>query len=76
VSTFVAGWRPFVGWVCGIAIAYNYVVMPFIVWIAIWIDSGAPAMPMLDTGELMTLLLGMLGLGAMRSYEKTKQGGK
>jgi len=71
-STFVAGWRPFVGWVCGVALAYNYVAMPFLAWLAKWIDPGAPAMPILETGELMTLLLGMLGLGAMRSYDKTK----
>jgi hypothetical protein len=69
-STFVAGWRPFVGWVCGAAFAYNYVLMPFIVWAAIWIDPKAPAMPILDMGELSTLLFGMLGLGAMRSYDK------
>jgi hypothetical protein len=69
-STFVAGWRPFVGWVCGFALAYNYVAMPLIVWFAKWIDPGAPPMPALETGELMTLLLGMLGLGAMRSFDK------
>ncbi len=72
-STFVAGWRPFVGWVCGIALAYNYVAMPFLAWAAKWLDPSAPAMFVLETGELMTLLFGMLGLGAMRTYEKTKQ---
>lgn len=69
-STFVAGWRPFVGWICGFALAYNYIAMPFIAWSAKWIDAGAPAMPTLDTGELMTLLFGMLGLGALRSFDK------
>ena len=76
-SIFVAGWRPFVGWICGIALAYNYVAMPFLVWAAKWIDPSAPTMPTLDSGELMTLLLGMLGVGAMRSYDKkVNQGGK
>ncbi len=72
-SVFVAGWRPFIGWVCGVALAYNYVVMPFIVWDSRWASKTAPGMPTLDMGELMTLLFGMLGLGAMRTYEKTKK---
>ena len=73
-NLFVSGWRPFVGWVCGFAFAYNYVFMPFLVWIALWIDpKGAPEMPILDMGELTTLLFGMLGLCAMRTYEKKNQ---
>jgi hypothetical protein len=76
LSTFVAGWRPFVGWVCGFALAYNYVLMPLIVWGALWYDASAPQMPVLDSGELMTLLLGMLGLGAMRSFDKKQELGK
>lgn len=69
-STFVAGWRPFVGWVCGCALAYNYVLFPLIAYLMRTFISSAPPMPALETGELMTLLLGMLGLGAMRSYDK------
>ena len=72
-SIFVSGWRPFVGWTCGFSLAYNYILFPFMAWAAKWIDSGAPAMPELESGELMTLLLGMLGLGAMRSFDKTKK---
>jgi hypothetical protein len=72
-SLFVAGWRPFVGWVCGFALAYNYVLMPFIVWTTANFYPEAPPMPALDVGELMTVLLGMLGLGAMRTYEKVKK---
>ena len=71
-SIFVAGWRPFVGWICGCSLAYNYIIFPFVAWAAKWIDSGAPAMPNLESGELMTLLLGMLGIGAMRSFDKVK----
>ncbi len=70
---FVSGWRPFVGWVCGGSFAYNYILMPFIVWIAAWASGTAPVMPELDMGELTTLLFGMLGLGAMRSFDKVKK---
>ena len=73
-SVFVAGWRPFIGWVCGSALAYYYIVQPFLVWLFDVFDV-VTSMPMLDTGELMTILLGMLGLGAFRSYDKTKKNG-
>ena len=69
-STFVSGWRPFVGWICGVALAYNYIFMPLFVYIMQMAFKGAPGMPALDIGELMTLLIGMLGLGALRSYDK------
>ncbi len=73
-SVFVAGWRPFVGWVCGSALAYHYIAMPFLVWIVeLWGFKTTP--PSLEMGELMTLLLGILGLGAYRSYDKGKNGG-
>lgn len=67
-----AGARPFIMWVCGCAIAYNYVLMPFIVYFVKVFYPSAPDLPALDTSELMTLLLGMLGLGAYRSYDKAK----
>jgi hypothetical protein len=69
-SIFVAGWRPFVGWICGFSLFYNYIFMPFYAYNANWISVSAPIMPALDSGELTTILLGMLGLGAMRSYDK------
>ena len=74
VSTFVAGWRPFIGWVCGFALAYYYVAQPFLIWGFSVFDIHT-TMPTLETGELMTLLLGMLGLGAMRSFDKKNNGG-
>jgi hypothetical protein len=75
-STFVAGWRPFIGWVCGFALAYNYILMPSIVWImvSLYPAGDIPAMPTLNMTELMTLLFGMLGLGALRSFDKTQAG--
>lgn len=71
-SKFVSGWRPFVGWVCGFALFYNYIFMPFFAYVVIW-GFNAPPIPTLDSGELMTLLFGMLGLGGLRTYEKTKK---
>jgi hypothetical protein len=72
-SLFVGGWRPFIGWICGFALGYNYIGMPVLTWFARWYDPSAPPMPVLETSELMTLLLGMLGLGGMRSYEKVNK---
>jgi len=71
-SIFVAGWRPAIGWVCASALAFNFVLRDFIVWgLGIW-GPELPPLPSPDTGELMTLVLSLLGLGAMRSFEKTK----
>lgn len=72
-SIFVAGWRPFIGWVCGMALVWNFIVQPLLLWLAWMIpDLGIDmsTAPKLDTGELMTVLLGMLGLGGLRTYEK------
>jgi len=71
-SIFVSGWRPAVGWVCVSAYAYNYVAMPIITWFAKWYDAAAPNMITLDTGELTTLLFGMLGIGGLRTFEKMR----
>ncbi|MFA5340148.1 MAG: holin family protein [Clostridia bacterium] len=69
-SIFVSGWRPFIGWICGFSLGYNYIFMPLFTYCARWYDKVAPVMPVLDNGELTTLLFGMLGLGIMRTYEK------
>lgn len=75
-SLFVAGWRPFVGWCCGGAFAYQFIAQPLLSWLAnlIVVNLGGtvPILPTLDTSQLTTVLLGMLGLGAMRSYDKTQ----
>ena len=65
-TIFVAGWRPFIGWVCGFALAYNFVLRDLLVW---WVgqDQVPPALQM---EHLMTVLVGMLGLGGMRTFEK------
>lgn len=67
-SVFVAGWRPFIGWVCGIAMAYNFILRDLIIF-AMGNDFVPPALQM---DHLMTVLMGMLGLGAFRTYEKIK----
>ena len=67
-SVFVAGWRPFIGWVCGIALAYNFVLRDLIIFV-MGKDFVPPALQM---DHLMTVLMGMLGLGAFRTYEKIK----
>jgi hypothetical protein len=70
-NIFVSGWRPFLGWTCGAAFAWNYVGFPAASWLVAVCGYDVPLKPVLDNG-LMELTLGMLGLGAMRSFEKLK----
>jgi len=63
-SLFVAGWRPFVGWICGIGLLYNILISQVL---GIWFE-----VPEVDPTLLTPILMGMLGMGAMRSYVKTK----
>ena len=72
-SLFKCGWRPFIGWVCGVAFAYHFVLQPLIVFGVTAAGVDIPALPEFDMGSLMTVMMGMLGLGGLRSYEK-KQG--
>ena len=68
-SVFVSGWRPFVGWICGLGLAVQFLVNPIFTWIAALVRHPTP-FPSLDMGTLLTLLAGMLGLGGLRTYEK------
>lgn len=70
-SVFVGGWRPFIGWVCGAALAYQYVLSPIILWVAGMAHIVIPPPPRLD-GSLWELMFGMLGLGGLRTFEKIK----
>lgn len=79
---FKGGWRPFIGWVCGFAFAYKFLLQPFIVLLIQTIAhfTGAEPfpialLPVLDWTELSVVLTGMLGLGTMRSIEKRKTAG-
>jgi len=72
VDLFTSRWRPFIGWVCGIGLAVQFLVGPLVTWGAAL--AGHPlAFPTLDMGTLLTLLLGMLGLGGMRTMEKLRK---
>ena len=71
-NLFVSGWRPFVGWTCGVALCYHFVLQPLLVFVLSAI--GKPVdLPVFDMNSLMTILLGLLGLGGMRSFEKVKK---
>jgi hypothetical protein len=71
-SVFVAGARPFIMWVCGFALMWQFLLEPMATWslLAFAQPETVPPFPELDIGPLMTLLLGMLGLGGLRTYEK------
>jgi hypothetical protein len=71
-SLFVAGWRPSVGWICSIAMGYHFVLQPVIVFGLTAAGATVPDLPEFDMDSLMTVLLGMLGLGGLRTYEKQK----
>jgi hypothetical protein len=70
-SVFVAGWRPFIGWTCGAAMAYSYVLQPIISF-GLAQANYLIALPSVELAEMMPVLMGMLGLGGLRSYEKVK----
>lgn len=71
-SVFTSGWRPAIGWVCGGALAYTYLIYPLLVWAGvIWFPNIKP--PVLgNDGMLYELLLGMLGMSGLRTFEKVK----
>ena len=71
-SLFVAGWRPFIGWVCGLAFVWAFLLYPILTFavVALGIPVQLHMIPALDLSSMMPVLMGMLGLGAMRSWEK------
>lgn len=77
-NVFVAGARPFILWICGFGLAYSSIIYPFLCWIwsilkacgYIPLDASSP--PEIDSSALMSLVIGLLGLGGMRSFEKVK----
>jgi hypothetical protein len=73
-NIFVSGWRPFIGWVCGAAFAYKFVLQPFIIFIILATGSkfDPETLPVLDWTEMSSVLLGLLGLGGLRTFEKIK----
>tara|TARA_R100000935_G_scaffold46396_1_gene69770 strand:+ start:670 stop:1071 length:402 start_codon:yes stop_codon:yes gene_type:complete len=71
-SLFKGGWRPFVGWICGIALLYHFILTPLILFGVGLSGATIPPLPEFDMSSLMTVLMGMLGLGGLRTYEKQK----
>lgn len=70
-SVFVSGWRPYVGWVCGTAFAWNWIGLP-VATAALQLMGHTLTLGPADLSEMMPVLLGMLGLGGLRTYEKVK----
>lgn len=70
-NLFVSGWRPALGWICVFAVGYAYIGYPLFTWIA-GVINPAFRIPALEVDSLMQLILGMLGLGSLRTYEKIK----
>tara|TARA_R110000744_G_scaffold138384_1_gene249136 strand:- start:58 stop:462 length:405 start_codon:yes stop_codon:yes gene_type:complete len=74
-SLFVSGWRPFIGWVCGVSLACFYIpqyVLGSFIWVKICLEKGSLVAYPLTTEGLMALVTSMLGFGAIRTYEKMK----
>jgi len=69
-SVFVAGWRPFIGWVLGVCIAYAFLIRDLIAWAFVAFGADLPELPTLAIGEIITLTLSMLGLAGMRTGER------
>ena len=70
-SVFVSGWRPFIGWVCGGACAWNWIGLP-ILKAALVVGGVTLNLSPADLTEMLPILFGMLGLGAMRTFERVK----
>lgn len=70
---FRGGWRPFIGWVCGLGLFYQFLLRPLLTFVLMVFETKVQTMPALELDTLMTLLFGILGLGAMRTTEKLKK---
>jgi hypothetical protein len=72
-SVFVAGWRPFIGWVCGAACAWNWIGLPVVKAFLPLAAGVSINMAPADLTEMLPVLMGMLGLGGLRTFEKVKR---
>lgn len=70
-NLFVAGWRPFVGWICACSFAWQFVILPILLFIGNAVGHPIPV-PAFDFNSMTTVLMGMLGMGGLRTYEKLK----
>jgi len=71
-NVFVAGWRPFIGWACGVALVYHFLIEPIIQYILI-VNGVQFDTPEFDFSQLSTIVMAMLGMSTLRTYEKTKK---
>lgn len=69
---FRGGWRPAVGWICVVGLAYQFVLQPVLPWLVALFGAQVPPLPAIDNETLMVLLTGMLGLGGLRTLERVK----
>jgi len=72
VSLFVSGWRPAIGWICGFSLCYSAIIEPIARFTATVIFAYVGVFPAIDTDITMQILMGLLGLAGMRSFEKHK----
>lgn len=72
-SLFRSGWRPAIGWVCVAVLFWQFLLAPLLFWMAGMLTGRPiPPIPAIDTGMLFNLILAMLGLGGLRTFEKVK----
>jgi len=72
-NLFVSGWRPFIGWVCGSALAYHFVIRDLLNWFLSAVGLDVAPLPTIELGQLISILLAMLGMSGYRTYEKIKK---
>jgi len=72
-SVFVSGWRPFIGWSCGVAFCYATLLEPFLRFVATVIFGYAGAFPVIEIGVILSTLGGLLGMSGLRSFEKYQE---
>ncbi|MBE8191084.1 MAG: hypothetical protein HAW65_06675 [Alphaproteobacteria bacterium] len=69
-SLFVAGWRPFIGWVCGAALLYHFIFRDIMIWVINIAGAAVVHPPLIQIETLSTILYALLGLGGLRTFEK------
>jgi hypothetical protein len=74
-NVFVSGWRPFIGWICGAGLGWTFVGAPLLAYLLTLYSPGTP-LPVIPTDNLMELVLAMLGLGGLRTFEKIRKASK
>lgn len=70
---FVAGWRPFIGWVFGAIFLWNFIIAPFLVWVSALLGATIPNVPSIPLDAILPVLVGLLGLGGLRTIEKIRR---